>query len=63
MNYGLIRLEHTVWTMTVLRVGIDANNDPCVDIRIEETGEKRRLYAGDVLKMHLDLPDKVEESQ
>lgn len=63
MNYGLIRLEQKVWTITVLRVGIDGNNDPCVDIRINETGEKRRLYAGDNLEIRIELKDEVEKSQ
>lgn len=41
--------------MTVLRIGVDSDNIPFVVVRINETGEERRLYVKDNLEMHFDL--------
>jgi hypothetical protein len=60
---GVKQPNQVFWTMTILRVGIDGSNEPCVDVRINETDEKRRLYAGDTLEMKLKVIDEVEKSQ
>lgn len=54
-NFGLKKLEQRVWSMTVLRIGVDSDNIPFVVVRINETGEERRLYVKDNLEMHFDL--------
>lgn len=54
---GFKKLEQNVWSMTVIRIGTDANDVPFVDVRITETGEERQLYVGDSLNMILDLKD------
>jgi hypothetical protein len=42
--------------MTVLRIGEDQNGEAFVHVRIEETGEERRLYEKESLSMVFDLP-------
>lgn len=51
---GVKKLMQTVWSMTVLRIGEDQNGEAFV--RIEETGEERRLYEKESLSMVFDLP-------
>jgi hypothetical protein len=63
MNQGLKQYEKTIWSMTVVRIGVDSSNTPFVEVKVTETNEQRRLYVGDVFKMQLDLTDIVEESQ
>ena len=53
---GVKKLMQTVWSMTVLRIGEDQNGEAFVDVRIEETGEERRLYEKESLSMVFDLP-------
>lgn len=51
MDVGQKQVEKIVWSMTVLRISTDSANIPFVEVRINETGEKRRLYVDDELEI------------
>lgn len=60
MELGLKQVIKNVWSMTVLRIATDSNNIPFVDVRIEESGQEKRLYVGDKLDINLDI-DKLSQ--
>ena len=59
-NIGLKQIIQNIWSMTVIRIATDSDNIPFVEVRIDQTGQEKRLYAGDNLEMHLDL-DKLSQ--
>ena len=50
------RVEQTLTSFTVLRIAEDRHGSAFVEVRIDETGQTRRLYEGEILSLVVDLP-------
>lgn len=49
------KVEVVLTEFQVVRIAEDADNRAFVEVYISETGQERRLYEGDVLKLEVDL--------